>query len=318
MYKRIIKKFIKVLESLIKDKKASPEPIIDESSGLTREQLVSQLDGIPLEKGSIVFIHSGYKSIGAVRGGPQTVVEALRESLVESRDITVAMPSFTIFGNVQQQLKSKTVFDVRSSPTVFKDIPLTFQKLPNIKRSIHPTHSIIALGPKAQWLVKEHHTCGSIFGKDSPFGKLLDHKSYIMGMGSRLGTVTFYHAIEDIEPDFPFPVYTDDSPYKVTCIDHDGNKVKMNVSAHDSKVSRVRIDNPKTGAFLRDIYTRVFENVAGLDYYSVGKAKTWLIDAQRMYETQKQLTYSGISIYATEQSIGDFISKCLFAKVNDG
>lgn len=312
MYKRVVKKVIKILESTIAERRGPPKTV-DDSAGRTFEEIVADFDSIPLEVGSIVFIHSGFKSLGLVRGGPQTVVDALIESLVKSRKITVAMPSFTILGSMHQQLTSKKIFDVRNTPTVFRGIPLAFQQLPNLKRSIHPTHSVMAIGPMADWLVGEHHVCGSSFGTGSPFGKLLEHKSYVMGLGTRLGTVTFYHTLEDIEVDFPFRVYTEDSPYEVTCLDHRGRKVTMQVSAHDSAVSTVRIDKPK-GSTVRAIYAGVFEKVANLKYYQVGKAKTWVIDAGDMYDTQKALTYSGVSIYSSEKALADFISQKVFTE----
>lgn len=311
MYKRVVKKCIKLLEATIAEKRQVAVSD-DEIQGWTEAELKSHLDKIPLRSESVVFIHSGFKSLGAVQGGPQAVVNAIIKSMVEDRGITVAMPAFTISRSMLHQIKSKDIFDVRHSKTVFRGIPLTFQESADIKRSIHPTHSVMAVGPKAEWLVGEHHSCGSTFGAGSPYGKLLETQSYIMGLGTRLGTVTFYHALEDMEKDFPFRVYTADSPYTVSCIDYEGNRIKMAVSAHDPDVAPVRIDKPK-GSCIREIYASVFERVAGLKYYEVGHAKTWIIDAKQMYEAQKVLTYAGLSIYSSENTVGEFLSNRLFA-----
>ena len=50
----------------------------------------------------------------------------------------------------------------------------------------------------------------------SPLGRVLEADGYIMGLGTDLGPVTFYHVLEDLCGDsFPFPVYTPDSPVVV-------------------------------------------------------------------------------------------------------
>jgi aminoglycoside 3-N-acetyltransferase len=309
MFKRIIKKIIKILELLIKDGKGLK---IENNniSGLSLDELIHEFDNISVENNSIIFIHSGFKSLGTIQGGPDTVVKALLESFVNKRNITIAMPSFTLSGSMESYLKRNIIFNVKETKTVYKGIPLAFQQFSNLQRSIHPTHSVMAIGPKAKWLVDSHHTCGSTFGEGSPFGKLLEHKSYIMGLGSRLGTVTFYHTLEDLETNFPFRVYTENSPFEAICIDHQGKKVKMSIYAHDGSISSVRIDR-RNGEWLREIYTSIFEEHADLKWFHVGKAKTWVCSADKMYEVQKQLTFSGISIYSSEKDIANYISKTL-------
>ena len=318
MYKRVIRKIIRILELTIKEKKQLLV-LKDDGAGRSVDELVADFDKIQVEEGSIVFIHSGFKSIGAVKGGPDTVVSALIKSFVKNRNVTVAMPSFTLSGSMKDSLTKKNKFDVRTTPTVYKDIPAAFQQRLELERSIHPTHSVMAIGAKAKWLVESHHTCGSTFGKGSPFGKLLEDKSYILGLGTRLGTVTFYHTLEDIEENFPFRVYTKDSPFDSVCIDYRGKRVKVTVSAHDDSISPVRIDR-RNGGWLRDIYTALLEDNANLQWFNVGKAKTWLCDSSKLYSVQKSLTFAGLSIYSTEKNVADYITKTLFntKKQNNG
>jgi len=306
MFKRIIKKIIVLLNGLIKEPAKNLN--INPEDGLTEQELISYFNNVEVEDGSIIFIHSGFKSLGQVKGGPETVIKALLKEFVERRNITIAMPSFTIAGSMEKQLKSKSVFDVRSTPTVFKGIPLAFQSLKEIERSIHPTHSIMAIGSQARWLVDGHHTCGSTFGPGSPFGKLLERNSYLMGLGTKLGAVTFYHAVEDGEVDFPFNVYTPDSPYEVTCLGHKGEKIGLKVFAHNSNRFINRIDK-RNSVWLREIYTALLESHAKLRWYKVGKAQTWLCPCSNFYTLTKILTYSGLSIYSSEKDVAQVISK---------
>src|SRR5690606_27894928 len=106
-------------------------------------------------------------------GGPQTVVDALIESIVRERSGTLMLPTYSINGTMRNTLlvgqsEGGIVFDVRSTPSNLGAIPEAFRRHPGVVRSVHPTHSFGAIGALAEELVAEHHTCGSSFGRGSP------------------------------------------------------------------------------------------------------------------------------------------------------
>src|SRR5690606_8492762 len=136
-----------------------------------------------------------------------------------------------------------------------------------------------AIGALAEELVAEHHTCGSSFGRGSPMAKMLEHDGWLLGLGTNLGTVTFYHCLEEIEPDYPLNVYSPDSPFTVRCRDGRGEVHLLTLGAHDEQVSANRIDRPHSET-LRAHYTRQFEKNAGLTWHTVGEARSWLISAR--------------------------------------
>lgn len=298
MRNKIIRKAIHILEGFLTQPPAPPAKSLND--------LKRDLSKIPIGYSESVLIHSGYKALGPIDGGPATVVTALIEEFVDKKNITVAMPAFTIGNDVRAQLKSEIAFDVRNTPTVYRAIPLEFQNNKGVKRSLHPTHSITAKGEKAEWLTNSHHIEGKTFGKQSPFGKLLQDNGWIMGMGSLLGKVTFYHTLEDIEDSFPYSVYTEDSPIEAKCIDADGNLVLVKTNIHDGNVSPVRLDRPN-GEWLRNIYTSVLEEKGQLQWFDFAKSKIWICRARDLYETTKLLTSSGISVYTTEKQLAGFI-----------
>src|SRR5206468_365221 len=119
--------------------------------------------------------------------------------------------------------------------------------------SLHPTHSVAAVGPRASWLVDGHHLDTRAFGRYSPFGRLIEADGFILGLGIDLGPVTFYHVLEDLGA-FPTNVYTSDSPIAATCVDERGRRVELKVMAHDPVASVTRIDKPN-GMAIRSYMT---------------------------------------------------------------
>ena len=178
---------------------------------ISRPQLVADLSRLPIDRDAIVLVHSSLKSLGFVSGGATMVVEALVEAIVKRNGGTVMLPCYSINGTMHQTLLEQRIFDVSKTPSNLGAIPEAFRHLPEAVRSIHPTHSFAAIGPLAKWLTGTHHSCGTSFGAGSPMAKLREKQGYLLGLGTNLGTVTFYHCLEDIETGFPLAVHTVDS-----------------------------------------------------------------------------------------------------------
>ena len=122
----------------------------------------------------------------------------------------------------------------------------------------------------------------------------LECGGYLMGIGTHLGTVTFYHCIEDLNDDFPFNVYSDDSPFDVRCIDWSGEVHALTLSGHGP--SQSRIDRPGNDA-IRGYFTNRFERKAGLEWFTVGQTKGWFVAMPPMYEECLAMLAEGVTIY---------------------
>ncbi len=269
---------------------------------ISNERLVEDLSRLPVDRGSIVLVHSSLKALGYVEGGPATVVDVLVNVFVERNAGTVMLPTYSIAGTMHATLLTGEAFDVRTTPSNLGAIPEAFRRHPDAIRSIHPTHSFAAIGPDARWLVEEHHTCGTSFGTGSPMAKALDRHCYLLGLGTNLGNVTYYHCLEEMEPDFPINVFTADSPISVECTDQEGRLHRLEVRAHDRNISQTRIDRPENHG-IRNFFTRWFERHADLQWFQVGEARSWLMRADIMYGEAKLLMKRGITIYTTTSEL---------------
>lgn len=230
------------------------------------------------------------------------MVEALEEVVVHDLDGTLVLPTFSIDGTMHATLKSGRVFDVRSTPSNLGAIPEVLRGRPAAQRSIHPTHSFGAIGEKADWIVRDHHRAETSFGRDTPMVRAMEAGGWIAGLGTELGTVTFYHSLEDLEPSFPIPVYSPDSPFSVECIDWDGKSHKLSVSAHNPALGKTRIDHP-ANTTLRNFFTSRFESEAGMKRFSIGEGRGWTLPLGRMYEECKRLAQAEITVYTTPEDL---------------
>ena len=270
--------------------------------GQSVASLAADLDRLPIPPGATVLVHSSLKALGYVEGGADAAIDALVEAIVARRRGTVMLPTFSIDGSMHRTLTAGRVFDQRSTPSNLGALPEAFRRHPRARRSLHPTHSFAAIGLKAKALVDGHHLAKSSFGEGSPMANLLAADGYLLGLGTDLGRVTFYHCLEEIEDSFPLDVFTPDSPIGVTCIGDDGASHKLTVSAHDPELAKRRIDHPNSRE-LRAFFQDRFERQAGLAWYQVGEARSWLIEAGKLYAEIKHLMQTGITIYSNASDL---------------
>ena len=75
-----------------------------------------------------------------------------------------------------------------------------FRQMPDVARSLHPTHPVSGWGRHAKELLGTHHL-GSTFGITSPFYKLRQYKGLVVGLGTRLRhALTILHVPEELNP----------------------------------------------------------------------------------------------------------------------
>ena len=273
-----------------------------EKQSFSKEALLAAVREIPWRSGDVVFVHSSLKAIGYVEGGPLTVVDVLRRVIVEESGGTLAMSAISFRGSMASALRSAEPFDADHAPVTVGAIPETFRRLPGVLRSIHPTHSVCALGAKAQWLTEDHHRCGSTFGPGSPYARLLEADGLLAGLGTDLGPVTFYHVIEETLESFPVSVYTKDSPIARGCVVPSGEVVDVPVMAHAEGPSATRIDTVG-GEWIRAYFTGGLQRRGSLNYHKVGMARAWTVRARDLYAYQQELLARGITIYSTQAQV---------------
>lgn len=165
---------------------------------LTKAEILSGLRELGVRPGMVLMVHASLSALGQVEGGAATVIEALTEALGPTG--TLAMPAFG---------EPNEVFDVEASPASTGAVAEAFRRWPGVRRSLHPTHSVCALGPLADELVAGHIEETSPFSRTSPWGKIASHpQGYVLLLGVDQNSNMVLHVAEDIV----------DAPYLTTTL----------------------------------------------------------------------------------------------------
>ncbi len=156
----------------------------------TKISLMKQLEEMGIDPQGTVLMHSSMKSIGEVEGGADTVLDALSDYMAEG---LLVLPTHT-WSSINAEHPR---FYVKSSPVCVGILPELFRKRPNVVRSLHPTHSVAALGRDAISFTSGDEQFDTPCSRGSAWGKLLDRKATILLVGVDLRRNTYIHGIEE-------------------------------------------------------------------------------------------------------------------------
>ena len=162
-------------------------------------RITQDLRALGVREGGVLLVHSSLSALGYVEGGPETVIQGLLGAL--GPDGTLLMPALTY----ERVTPENPVFDARHTPSNVGAIPEYFRLRPGTRRSVHPTHSVCAVGPRAGALLDDHPLDDTPCGPHSPFRKLRDVSGQLLMLGCGLHPNTSMHAIEElVEPPYLF------------------------------------------------------------------------------------------------------------------
>lgn len=154
---------------------------------LTFENLVKEFRELGVTKGDVLFIHSSYKSLGGVDGGPQTVIDALLD--VIGPEGTLIMPTFNY------DFLKGVAWDFRTTPSQMGVLTELVRTDPRAKRMHHAIYSMSAIGKRADEVAA--HRSNDCFGETTIFKKFRDWDAKILILGLAYSkSITFLHHCE--------------------------------------------------------------------------------------------------------------------------
>jgi aminoglycoside 3-N-acetyltransferase len=197
--------------------------------------LVAALRRLGVAETDTLLVHSNFEPLSGFNGTPADVVDALA-GFVGTRG-NLLMVSIPFRGSAYDYLAQGKPFDVRKTFSMMGLITEMFRRRPGTRRSLHPTHPVLAVGKDADWLVAGHEACRYPCGPGSPFDKFLALNGKILFFDVGFGSITFFHHVEHLLiEDLPFPVY-DDRVFETRVIDQQGQSGVVHTQAY-SKVPR--------------------------------------------------------------------------------
>jgi len=153
---------------------------------VTKKDIINGLYELGLKSGDTVVVHSSLSSFGQVKGDADTVIDAILE--VVGSEGTLVVPTFTY---------GQGVFDPQESPSLTGAITQTLRKRPNAIRSLHPSHSVAAIGRLAE-VITENVENFCPFGRGSSLFKLLQVNGKVLLLGTTHITNSIIHVAEEI------------------------------------------------------------------------------------------------------------------------
>ena len=170
-----------------------------------RDELASALP----ESFDAMMVHCALDDLSpAYSGGVAELLGVMRDLCGPKR--TLIMPAFTYLvpgGDLVSHFTARPRFELLRQPSQMGLLSEVFRRTPGVVRSLHPTHSVCALGPLAPEITAEHHLSDATFGVRSPFARMTEIDTVILGLGKPFYRVlTQTHVPEDLLGDrFPVP-----------------------------------------------------------------------------------------------------------------
>lgn len=168
---------------------------------VTKNRVKKDLQSMGLKEGDWVLLHSSLSSLGYVKQGANTVIDAMME--VIGRGGLFMVPTFT-FTNFTP------FFDPQKTPSQMGLITETLRQRKESVRSLHPRHSVGVMGREAKQVVQGHLEAGSV-GKGSPVDKLAKRGGYVLLLGVGHTVNTTIHTAE-VYAELPYLYTVKDSP----------------------------------------------------------------------------------------------------------
>ena len=164
------------------------------------------VDQLGVTTGSVVFVHSSLDGLNINFLGFKILSILL---IIVGTGGTLLFPTSHLRGRAEDFLKKGVLFDVNHSPTKMGIIPEFARRHKNAYRSLHPTHSVVAIGKYAKELISSHSESIHPCDRKSPYFKIIKYNPIIIGLGVSTSRLTYLNCVEDVlEKEFPVKTRT--------------------------------------------------------------------------------------------------------------
>ena len=164
---------------------------------LTGDDIKSALRELGLTGKDLVLVHASVSKCGYIRGGAETLIRSVAESVDTALFTTFTRP-YIFLGGPNRNWRYRP-FDPADADAVWTGTvgKTVLRKFPDAVRSRHITHSWAGFGSFAHACLDAHAPCDPPAGETSPLAKALELGGKILYFGAGLESTTFIHYLED-------------------------------------------------------------------------------------------------------------------------
>ncbi len=253
---------------------------------ISKKEIIDILESFNLN--SDIFLHTSLRNIGyRLEGGKDFIADIMLQQ-VERNNKTLLVAALPFRTTMMEFLENISMVDFRTAPNEMGAVNNLIMDNPKSIRSLHPTHSVVAVGEQAEKYCSNHHLDKVPFGKNSPYYKLMENNAKILLFGVDLDSMTFTHVIEDmLGDDYPLNVYLD-KDYLIKVIDKEGQEIEVSTKCHAPRISGIRE--------CESIRTYLIEGKA-MEVKKFGMSEVSVIDPKAYNRVVCELLLEGKSIY---------------------
>ena len=195
-----------------------------------------------------LLVHSSLSACGSVKGGPLSVVGALRDWIGLDKNLVMPTHSYC-YPNADGEVE---IFDPSATPSRVGAITDCFWREPSVVRSLHPTHSLAVVGPAKAELCVGHEHCDTPCGRGTPYERLIQWDAAALMFGATMNTYTLFHTAEDAGQ-APYLYMAEPVDLRARCAD--GSIIRVRMRRQDMSVPR-RFDEMATWLEEREMLIR--------------------------------------------------------------
>ena len=249
----------------------------------TKKDLMGNMAEMGIDPKGTLLVHSSMKAIGPVEGGADTVLDAMIEYM---KDGLLILPTHTW----RQIGLQNPVFNAATEPSCVGLLTNMFMKRPGVVRSLHPTHSVAAIGADAAEYVKGEEKATTPCPRNGCWGRLYDRRAQILMLGVKLNRYTYLHSVEEWA-DIPNRLTID--PHLLYTVLPDGQVVAVPQHRHSGANSEyfVKVDE-------------IFAQRGAMKLGRFGDAECRLCDAVRTADLTLELLREDMNLFGTPDPLG--------------
>ena len=142
--------------------------------------------------GDVLLVHSSLKAIGPVEGGADSVIDAMLSVVGPGGLLSAATHTWAVVSDKQP------VWHELYTPSNVGVLGNVLRKRASAVRSLHPTHSVAAIGSRAAEFCAGHERDNTPCSPTSPYGKLAQWGGKVVLLGVDLTKCTYFHCVEEM------------------------------------------------------------------------------------------------------------------------